>query len=146
MKRITMLIILVLFNLSCSSDDNDGLSVTKQNLLGKWYLKGGIVNNGVFEDYNHDCVTSRDFQEFFSNNIVTFNGYNIDCELDEIEESNWSLNGRKITVSNTQFDPMIYEYNFIVEKLTSDELILKQDGINEDTGQPEVYRLYLTKN
>lgn len=146
MKKVVVIIILVLFNLSCSSDGDSGLAVTKQNLLGKWYLKGGTVNSGVFEDYNHDCLTSRDFQEFFNNDILIFNGYNTDCELNEVEESSWNLNGRIITVSNTHFDPKIYEYTIIVEKITSDELILRQDGVNEDTGEAEVVRYYATKD
>lgn len=143
MKKIILgLLIFTAFAISCNSDDDNSLVVTKQNLLGKWYLKGGTINNGAFEEYNHDCSTSRDFQEFFDNDILTFNGYNVDCELNEVEESNWSLNGRIITVSIPNF----MEYDIAVEKLTSNELILKQDGINEDTGAVEVVRYYMTRN
>jgi hypothetical protein len=38
------------------------------------------------------------------------------------------------------------EYDITVEKLTSNELILKQDGINEDTGAVEDVRYYMTRN
>ena len=78
----------------------------------------------------------------FDNDILTFNGYNIDCELNEVEESNWSLCGRIITVSI----PSFMEFDITVEKLTSNEFILKQDGINEDTGAVEVVRYYMTRN
>lgn len=127
MKKIILgLLIFTLFTTSCSSNDDNGLAVTKQNLLGKWYLKGGTINNGSFQNHEHDCSTSKDFQEFFDNDILTFNGYNTACDLNEVEASNWILNGNILTVSNTNFDPMIYEYEYEIEELTSEELILKQ--------------------
>ncbi len=44
----------------------------------------------------------------------------------EVEPSLWELQGNQLTISNTNFDPSIYEYIYIVEKLTTTELILKQ--------------------
>ena len=146
--RLTILVSLIftLFTTSCSNDDdNNGVAVTRQNLLGKWYLKGGTINNGTFQNYTHDCSTSRDFQEFFDNDILTYNGHSTACDLNEVETSNWILNGNTITVSNTNFDTILYEY-FVIESLTSTELVLKQNGVNEQTGEDEVVRIYATRD
>lgn len=126
MKKITTLLLFVVLLTSCSSDDSNGLAITEQNLLGKWYVKGGIINDGVFENYEHNCGTSKDFQEFFSNGTVSFNDYTTSCELNEAEFSNWELIGNKIIVSNTNFDPMIYQYEYAIVSLTSESLVLKQ--------------------
>ncbi len=143
-KLLSLFTFLIIILSSCSSDDSDGLAINSQNLLGKWYLKGGTTNNGSFENHTHDCTTNKDFQEFFNNGEITFNGYNTECSLDEIETSLWFLNGNRLTVTNTNFDPMIYEYEYIIESLTSDELILK-----ETVSEPEgtfVYRSTFTRN
>ena len=143
-KLLSLFTFLIIILSSCSSDDSDGLAINSQNLLGKWYLKGGTTNNGSFENHTHDCITKKDFQEFFNNGEITFNGYNSECSLDEIETSLWFLNGNRLTVTNTNFDPMIYEYEYVIESLTSDELILK-----ETVSEPEgtfVYRSTFTRN
>ena len=147
MKKIILgLLIFTAFTTSCSSDDDNGLAVTEQNILGKWYLKGGKVNNGAFQNYIHECETLRDFQEFTSDGVITFNGYDSDCVLQEVEGSNWILDGNTLIVSSFDTDPFLFEDEFIVEKITSNELVLKQNGINEETEEVEVSRLYLTRN
>lgn len=102
------------------------------------------MDNGSFENYNHDCSTSKDFQEFFANQELKFNGYNSSCELNDTETSNWALNGNTLTVSNQHFDPMLYEYVYTIESLTSEELILKQT-VNEPEGT-FIYRTTYTRN
>lgn len=145
MKKLLYLFSAVALTLtSCSSDDGNGVTITSQDLLGKWYIKGGTVNNGSFENYNHDCATSRDFQEFFANQEIKFNGYNSSCELNDVETSNWILNGNTLTITNQYFDPMIYEYVYNIEKLTSEELIVKQ-SVNEPEGTL-IYRTTYTRN
>ena len=94
-----------------------------------WILTGIIILYSIF---------------VFNNGEITFNGYNSECSLDEIETSLWFLNGNRLTVTNTNFDPMIYEYEYVIESLTSDELILK-----ETVSEPEgtfVYRSTFTRN
>ena len=145
MKNIFLFIsVLSLTLLSCNTDDGVGVAITSQNLLGKWYIKGGTVDNGSFENYSHDCSTSRDFQEFFANQELKFNGYTTTCELNDTETSDWILSGNTLTVSNQHFDPMIYEYVYRIESLTSDELILKQ-SVNEPEGT-FIYRTTYTRN
>ena len=85
-----------------------------------------------------------DFQEFFANGELVFNGFNSSCELDDVETSNWVKNGNTLTVSNTNFDPMIYNYTYTIEKLDASKLILKQT-----VTEPEgifVYRNTFTRN
>lgn len=139
MKKIIIYFVLAGLIFSCNSDDNETATI-----LGKWYIKGGNSNGGEFQNYNHDCETSRDFQEFFENDEVTFNGYNSACELNEVETSIWVLDGNILTVSNTQFDPMIYEYTYVVESLTNEELKLKQT-VNTPEGTM-VYVSTFTRN
>lgn len=142
MKKITLLFLIALLS-ACSSSENNGLSITSQNLSGKWYLKGGTVNGGPFQEYVHDCTTSRDFQEFLTNGTLTFNEHNLACEQ-HIETSNWVLNGFEITVTNTPLDPMIYENNYIIEDLTNQLLILKETVIEPEG--TSINRIYFTRN
>lgn len=124
MKKIFLLLFLSLVAFSCSSDDSStGFSESK--LIGKWYLSGGTTNGGSFESYNHKCAANRDFQEFLSNHEVTFNKYNQDCVLANPEVSNWKLEGNILTVSSTNFDPMIYSYKYKIVTLNSKELIIE---------------------
>ncbi|MFD2910027.1 lipocalin family protein [Flavobacterium ardleyense] len=133
MKKIAIFLIVLTSTLfSCSSSD-DSVTINPQSLLGKWYIKGGTENGGPFVNYNNKCATQRDFQEFFNNGTITFNGYAIDCEPTNISSSIWSVSGNILTVSSTNFDPMIYEYVYTVESLTSEELIVVQT-VNDPEG------------
>ena len=145
-KSVILLTLIALTFLGCSSDDdsNANLVINQQNLLGKWYLKGGTINAGAFEDYDHDCTTNKDFQEFLNNGSVTFNGYNTACELNDVETSSWVLNGNTLTISSPPLDPMIYEYNYLIESLTTQELVLKVT-VNTPEGV-EIQRIYATRN
>jgi hypothetical protein len=144
MKKIILFLIFAGLTQSCSTNDDEGSAISEASILGKWYIKGGTSNGGEFQNYNHDCETSRDFQEFFENAEFTFNGYNSACELNEVETSMWVLDGNILTVSNTQFDPMIYEYTYFVESLTNEELKLKQT-VNTPEGTV-VYVSTFTRN
>ena len=142
MKKIILLFLIALSS-ACSSSDSNGLSITSQNLSGKWYNKGGTVNGGPFQDYVNDCTTSRDYQEFLTNGTLTFNEHNLACEQN-VGTSIWVLNGYEITVSNTPFDPMVYEYKYIIEDLTNQLLILKETVIEPEG--TSINRIYFTRN
>jgi hypothetical protein len=143
MKRILILFLGILV-LSCASCDSDNTDISSQNLLGKWYLKGGTTDNGLFENYEHNCANNKDYQEFASDGKLTFNSFNNSCVIVDTDVSDWILKGNKLTVSSQHFDPMLYEYIFIVEKLTVTELVLKQTII--DAGGTYDYRLTLTRD
>ncbi|CAM4008898.1 lipocalin family protein [Flavobacterium antarcticum] len=134
MRKLILLVVVSIFTFSCSND-NSSLNVTKSNLIGKWYLTGGSVNGGSFVTYQHDCDSKRDFQDFLSNQVLAFTGFNEDCEISNTEVSNWELNGNKLTVSNTNFDPMNYSYEFIIKRLTTSELIIE---ISQETSEGTV--------
>lgn len=128
---------------ACNSDDNGSQAITKNNLYGKWYLKGGTTNGGAFENYEHECTTSKDYQEFFADGTLDFVGYGSNCEVNDTDSSNWALNGNILTISNTNFDPRVYSYNYIVENITAEELRLK---ITENTPEGiETNVIYLTR-
>ncbi len=128
MKKIILFLIFIGLTSSCNSDDQDSATI-----IGKWYIKGEVSNGGEFQNYDHDCETSRDFQEFFANGELTFNGFNAECALSDTQTSVWEMNGNVLTVSNTPFDPMIYQYTYVIESLTNEELKLKQT-VNEPEG------------
>ncbi|RAR47576.1 lipocalin-like protein [Flavobacterium lacus] len=144
MKKFTLFLVFAGLTISCNTSDDEGSAISEPTILGKWYIKGGTSNGGEFQNYNHDCETSRDFQEFFTNGELTFNGHNTSCELNEVELAAWILNGSILTISSSPFDPMLYEYTYIVESLTNDELILKQT-VNDPEGII-VYRSTFTRN
>ena len=146
-KAVIFFTLISITYIGCNSNDdssNGNLQINQQNLLGKWYLKGGTVNGGSFENYQHDCSSLKDYQEFFSNHELKFNDYNSDCELNNFNTSNWVLSGNALTVSNPQFDPMIYEYNYIILSLTSEQLILKQTATTPNG--VEDFESYFTRN
>ena len=124
MKKIFLLLFLSVVAFSCSSDDSS-TGFSESTLIGKWYLSGGTTNGGAFESYNHKCAAKRDFQEFVSNHELTFNAYNEACQISDTEVSNWKLEGNILTVSSTNFDPMIYSYIYEVITLNSTELVIE---------------------
>lgn len=128
---------------SCSSDDN-GLAITEENLLGKWYLKGGTVDNGAFQNYEHNCSTAKDFQEFFADGALAFNGYNLACEWVEEEISNWDLSGNTLTVTTNITNGVDDVETFIIEELSSNKLVLKQN-VTSPEGE-FVFRIHATRN
>lgn len=144
MKKYILAIIGILILGACSSDDNGSQVINPNNLLGKWYLKGGTVNGGAFENYNHQCATSKDYQEFFANGVLDFVGYDVECEVIDTDSSQWELNGNVLTVSSTEFDPMIYSYEYIVESITSEELRLRETV--ETPEGAETHVIYATRN
>ena len=144
MKKYILGIITLLILGACSSDDNGSQVINWNNLLGKWYLKGGTINGGAFENYNHDCATSKDYQEFLANGNVDFVGYDVECEVNDKSSSQWSLEGNVLTISSPEFDPMVYSYEYIVESLTSNELRLKETV--ELPNGSETRIIYLTRN
>ena len=129
---------------ACNSDDNGSQAITKNNLIGKWYLKGGTTNGGAFENYEHECGTLKDYQEFFADGTLDFVGYGSNCEVNDTDSSNWDLNGNVLTISNLDQDPMTFSYDFIVESITAEELRLK---ITENTPEGiETNVIYMTRN
>lgn len=144
MKRYFLGVILVMLLGACSSDDNGSQAINPSDLVGKWFLKGGTTNGGVFQNYNHECATSKDYQELFANGNLNFIGHGSNCEVNDTESSVWELNGNILTVSNPEFDPMIYSYDYIVESITSEELRLKETVETPDGTETHV--LYMTRN
>lgn len=139
MKKVILFLLFTGILFSCNSNDDEGSITSEPTIIGKWYIKGGTSNGGEFQNYNHDCSTSKDFQEFFENGELTFNGYNAQCTLSDTQTSIWTLNGNILTVASPPQDPMIYQYTYVIESLTNEELKLKQT-VNE----PEGVVVYIT--
>lgn len=131
MKNTFLFLLVILSLFSCSSDDSTN-SFSENNLIGKWYLSGNSIDGGAFQPYIHNCETNRDYQEFLSNRELTFNKYSEECILGNPEVSNWELIGNKLIVSNTNFDPMIYNYKYEIISLTDTELIIEMSAESPD--------------
>lgn len=131
MKNIFLFVLVSLSLFSCSNEDSNN-SFSENNLIGKWYLSGNSIDGGPFQPYIHNCETSRDYQEFLSNHELTFNKYSEVCILGNPEVSNWKLIGNKLIVSNTNFDPMIYNYRYEIISLTATELIIEMSAESPD--------------
>lgn len=145
MKKLSVLfLIAILYSCSTNQDGDGDLIINSGNLQGKWYIKGGTTDGGAFEDYVHRCPTNRDYQEFLNNGEIKFVGFNLECNPTNTNTSRWNLIGNVLTVSNLPGDPMIYEYTYIIEKLTGNELVTRQT-VNDPDGV-FVYRITLTRN
>ena len=148
MKNLLILLgfISVLF-VSCSSDndDNNGeLPINATNLLGKWYMKGGTISTGEIVDYTHFCPSKKDFQLFTDEN-VTLTRYGVNCDLREVETNLWNLNSDTLKIFNSMNSPT-HEFTFVVEKITSQELRLKEIEYDYDNNAILVHYIEYTRN
>ncbi|WP_313804284.1 hypothetical protein [Flavobacterium sp.] len=144
--KFFLLSISALFLMACNSDDNQNaqqLEINETNLLGKWYLKGGTANGGPFENYDNECPTHRDYQEFLLDDDLIFHGANYQC-ADDIETSKWYLSGNELTVFSYLEGQMDYQDTFLIESITTEELILIQT-VTEPEGE-FVYRIHATRS
>ena len=57
--------------------------------------------------------------------------------------SNWELIGTKLIISNTNFDPINYNYTYEIIKLTDTELIIEMSSKSPD--EMYVERIFLEK-
>ena len=152
MKKILFFFALItLTQISCNSDDvsdndipiNINLEINQQNLLGKWFLKGGTINGGSFESHQHKCTSLKDYQEFLSDNNINFVEYDVNCEIVDAETSGYYLEGNKLTI--VSFDPVVsQDYVYTIISITQQELILKQTANTPDG--VETYEIYFTRN
>lgn len=146
LKLILLGFILAAFA-GCGSDDsssnNGQLEINAQNLMGKWYMKGGTANDGPFESYWNKCETARDYQEFFGNDDLSFREHDFDC-IQRTETSKWFLDGNELTVFSYFEGEMIYTNTYFIESITSEQLILSET-VNEEEGVFH-YKIYATRN
>ncbi len=68
MKKIFLLSFILITLFGCNSDDSNSgsqqLGINAQKLLGKWYMKGGTINGGSFQNYSHKCPAKKIFRSF----------------------------------------------------------------------------------
>ena len=124
---------------SCTDEDDDvvitnQMEINNSTISGKWYMKGGTINGGAFENYVHDCSTNKDYQEFKQNGELDFVGHNSSCTISEVHTSLWSLSGNTLTVSSLPGATIPHSYVYQILSVTSEELVLKQT-YNDPSGQ-----------
>ncbi|MFT7251992.1 MAG: hypothetical protein ACI9FW_001747 [Flavobacterium sp.] len=145
-KHILFVFISIVITSCNSNDDSDAMSINleinKQNLIGKWFVKEESTNGGGFENYQHNCTTLKDFQELLVDNTMKFVGYDSNCQINDLQEGIWYLDGTELMIDN--YDPITSPDFFTVLSVTLDELRLKQTA-NTPNGV-EVYEIHLTKN
>jgi hypothetical protein len=148
MKKM-LFIFLITITYGCNKNDDNqvidnNLEINEQNILGKWFLKGGTKNGGIFENYTHLCSTSKDYQEFLSTNNINFIGFDANCQIVDTEASGWQIiNGNVLMISN--YDPIVSQDDiYTILSITTEELKLKQTA-NTPNGE-EIYEIYLTRD
>lgn len=130
--------------LGCSSDSGNSLPITEENLLGKWYFKGITINNGLIENYEHDCPSSRDYQEILSSHNLKYYHHGTDCQISDIGNCSWILDGKQLTVIDQ--DPIVVGPNiYTVVSITQKELILRFDKM-VSASETQVHEYYYTRN
>ena len=139
MKIKFIIPILLFLFVSCTDEDDDvvitnQMEINNSTISGKWYMKGGTINGGAFDNYAHDCSTNKDYQDFKQNGELDFVGYNSSCAISDTETSLWSLSGNTLTVSSLPGATIPYSYVYQVQSVTSEELVLKQT-YNDPSGQ-----------
>lgn len=149
MKLKFILPILFLLFVSCTDEDDDmvlanQLEINNSAISGKWFMKGGTINGGVFENYVHDCATNRDYQDLRQNGEIDFVGFDSSCTNTGIETGLWSLSGNILTVNNLPGAPIPHSYVYEILSLSSEELVLKQT-YNDPSG-PVVEVSHFTRN
>lgn len=139
MKVKYILPILFFFFVSCTDEDDDmvltnQLEINNSTISGKWYMKGGTINGGAFENYIHDCPTNKDYQDLRQNGEIDFVGFDSSCANTGIETGLWSLSGNILNVNNLPGATIPYSHVYEILSLTSEELVLKST-YNDPSGQ-----------
>ena len=138
-KALVLFVMMVCFT-ACSSDD-DAAPVAETPdfstlILGKWFIKGGTINGGAFQNYVHDCQSNRDYQEFLADGDIKFVGYNTNCEANDTQTDMWFIEGETLNI--TSFDPIVADMAYTIVTLNEDELVLKLTANTPDGVQTQV--------
>jgi hypothetical protein len=116
MKRLLVPLIFVSGFISCKKDKDDSLSVTVENLLGKYTLTSAVASNqALYDQGNVPCRLDDEF-ELKTDNICKRYDTGTSCSADSVSTSDWKL----FSNNEMYFD----EYGGKVEKLTSKTLVL----------------------
>jgi hypothetical protein len=116
MKRLLVPLIFASIFISCKKDKDDSLSVTVENLLGKYTLTSAVAGNqALYDQGNVPCRLDDEF-ELKADNICKRYDTGTSCNADSVSTSDWKLFSNK----EMYFD----EYGGMVEKLTSKTLVL----------------------
>ncbi|WP_417940635.1 hypothetical protein [Flavobacterium sp. RS13.1] len=140
MKKITNVALLILATtmfISCSNDDASADS----NVVGKWefskVLTYNELNQEVFEDYNHNCSTNKNFIQLDSKGEIKENFYDGDCEV-EINAWTYKYKDNIIKLYNGS---TLISYQIKVLSLTSKEM--KIEYISNSSSQRKGTNTYI---
>lgn len=143
MKKIKFLTLAIVFAFgfltSCSSDD-DGFTVTQEQLIKKWYYKEYVVA-GITIPYDHE-ECGRDYSEFLADGI--FKEYYIwECDpIDsETDLGTYTLSGNVVTVNISG-----ETYNATVTGISATTLQLSTQTDFNDDGTDETVIINFTSN
>jgi hypothetical protein len=117
MKRLLVPLIFVSVFISCKKDKDDSLSVTVENLLGKYTLTSAVAGNQALYDQGSVACENDDEFELKADFIYKRYDTGARCGSDSVTTGMWQLFSNNNVVS---FD----DYGGKVEKLTSKTLVL----------------------
>lgn len=143
-KQFLILTLITILFIGCSSDSScTSLPINEVNLIGKWYTKGAKLSNEPYVEYDNRCLTSKDYQEILSSHDAKYFRHGTDCEVIEIINRIWNLNGNQLIISNP--DPASTDIKvYTVSSITDKELIISFDYATPSG--PESDKYYYSRN
>lgn len=149
MKKVFLFlsIISIVFS-SCSSDNEEQstqqLPITVQNVKGKWFYKGTIINSGNFIPFQQPCASIKSYKDFLENGNVNIVSYDTNCEITPSMATFWDLNSNYLTIITENENQFISSIVYQIIYLTDTEMQLKQTVVNPDN--TIVYLYYYSRD
>ena len=115
MKKIlfsTILSASLFFTSFSKDDDNNNVSITKENIQGIWsFVAYQGVNDAEEVTEEQSCESKKDYVDFLADGSSTWNYFTSDCELGGTQNlKDWSLNGKIFT---WDFDGSTMDYEIL---------------------------------
>lgn len=155
MKKIILLLVAVLFSLSCSKDvkeydvreDLSYLNFQNEKLRGIWYFSKVIKADGSLENYIHFCQSNKDYVDFQPTRISDYYHSNAsDCTFlyEGFACGNFFTNGYTLTNCNSVVEGN-YTYSNATNTLRVDYSTVLSFS-NPDNNMVNIKGLIFTRN
>ena len=132
MKKLLFFVASIVL-VGCSDDDSQDNRSNEELIVGKWATLGSVRNDGPFVEYENDCPTQKNYNEFLSDGTITYYGYNSECENVEVEPGTYEVDGDILYLYDS-FDPPL-DKEFTIVSLDEEELVLYRSFTDGPDGQ-----------
>lgn len=126
-NNINLLLVIAIFIFSCSKKDDSTeqmLDFTYKNMLGKWYYKETIKDDGTILPYQNDCISKKDNWVFEGGWITYMVSFNSLCEE--------STDYKTVEFSSSEYklSSISFREKYYLKKLTKNEMHFQYEYIN----------------